>query len=207
MTKHLLCLIPYLAVLVGLYWFDSAWPAMLIYHALMLAVLARKRQRARFRQVLAGWRRGAGAAAVAFGLGAGVLLFFLAPPAGLDVARLDPILARIGLSGSGFLAFAIYYSLVNPGLEEAFWRGALGSDARGVVAADVLFAGYHLLVLHFFVGWIWLPVALVVLTAAAWLWRQATARYGGLAIPVVSHLAADASLMVAVGLLLIGTGS
>ena len=84
-------------------------------------------------------------------------------------------LADIRLSDLSWTVFILYYMTVNPILEETFWRGYLGSDARGLRWNDIWFAGYHVLVIASFVGAGWVAAGFVGLLAAGWLWRQ-TAR-------------------------------
>jgi membrane protease YdiL (CAAX protease family) len=110
---------------------------------------------------------------------------------------LGPVLGRLGLSGAPWLAFMVYYTLVNPFIEEWYWRGVLGSESRLPVASDVAFAGYHAVVLVAFIPAYWAALTAASLTGAAWLWRQLAARAGGLLVPVATHLLADLSVIVA----------
>ena len=91
---------------------------------------------------------------------------------------------------------------VHPVLEELFWRGGRAGARRPVPDwRDVAFAGYHVPVLWFFVGPGWVALSFVVLAAGSWLWRLADHRFGGLGVPLVSHAAADLSIMVAATLI------
>jgi len=139
-----------------------------------------------------------GSGLILFGLGAGGLLYLLGPHAGLNETFVAPILNKLGLGQRSFQFFALYHALINPWLEEAFWRGHLGSNSRKIVAGDVFFAGYHLLVIILFLSWAWCAVAFGVLILAAWFWRQIATRNKGLLVPSISHLVADGSLMLAV---------
>ena len=54
----------------------------------------------------------------------------------------------MGLSSStSWLLFIAYFSLVNPFIEEYFWRGVLGSNTKKFYIGDLVYAGYHALVL------------------------------------------------------------
>ncbi|MCP4292053.1 MAG: CPBP family intramembrane metalloprotease [bacterium] len=187
--------IAYLAMIFGLHIFESAWLAFAIYHGLILIVMLGKGDRKYWRELFAGWDWKFGLGAVVFGLGGGLVLYFLAPYAGVDSGLIQPVLNRLGLTGKAWLIFVFYHSLVNPFFEEAFWRGKLGSNSRRLILNDLFFAGYHLLVLLLFLDWPFLVLAFVVLVLAGWLWRQLRVRCGGLAVPVVSHMAADGSIM------------
>lgn len=148
-----------------------------------------------WRELFAGWDWKTGIGSIVFGLGGGVVLYLLAPTAGIDATMIGPVLEQLGLHGQSWLLFVIYHSLVNPWIEEAFWRGRLGSDDRLPILNDFLFAGYHALVLVLFMDWIWIALAVFLLTVAGWLWRQLRTRNKGLLVPIVSHLSADASIM------------
>lgn len=192
-------LIPYLAMLVGLHILGSAWLSFLIYHGLVLVAVGRRP--ALWRDLSRGGHFPTGVAAMVFGSLGGVVLWLLAPIAGVDAQSITPALQKLGLSGTSWLLFVFYHALINPWFEEILWRGKLGSDARTLVAGDVLFAGYHVLVLMLFLAWTWIALAFAMLVSAAWFWRQLRRRHDGLLLPVLSHLAADASIMSVVYLL------
>jgi hypothetical protein len=179
-------LLPYAAIATGLGVFRSAWLAMALYHAGILAVMV-VGSGGRIGSLLRGWSAVPAAFAVGFGASGAILLRILWPHAVRDgfAARL----LEIGLHGESFVAFAFYHALVNPWLEEWYWRGWLGSAARGPVLRDAAFAGYHLIVLTRFLDWPWATACFVALTVAAWVWRRLAARCGGLLVPVLSHVA------------------
>lgn len=190
----LLALIPYGAVLIGLTLCGRAWLAIGIYHAGMLLAIPPRT----WQGVTKGWTRGHGVSLSAFCALSGPALgiaYWIGVPIGVSTRE---ALAAFGLSGSSFHAFVAYYVLVNPVLEEVFWRGRLLRAARGITHVDVLFAGYHVVVLAHFMSLPASALALVVLTGVAWLWRRSVRRTGGLAISVVSHAIGDASVMAAV---------
>lgn len=198
MVFHYLALIPYLAMILGLHLGRSAWLSFALYHGGILLVMLRPEARHHMGRLLSGWDWRQGTAAIVFGLGGGLLTYALAPIAGLDGPRLAAEMARLGLQGPAWILFALYHALLNPWFEEVFWRGRLGDDRRGLVANDLLFAGYHILVLTLFLDWGWVLLSFLVLTAAGWLWRQMRRARRGLLLPVLSHLAADAGIMAAV---------
>jgi membrane protease YdiL (CAAX protease family) len=195
----LLALIPYAAMLIGLHWLGSAWNSFLIYHGLVLVAVWRDADLRR--DLLRGWHNRVGLGAIGFGIGGGVLIYTLAPYAGINADLINPAIAKLGLTGTGWLLFVIYHTLVNPWFEEILWRGKLGHDGLRPVWGDVLFAGYHVLVLMLFLEWSWTLLAFAVLVAAGWFWRQLRRRHQGLLLPVISHLAADGSIMAVVYML------
>jgi len=186
--------IPYVAVLVGLYALHSAWAAVLLYHAGIAAVWLAAGRRPGLRSLFAGLRATLAVPLVLGALAVGPLVFFAWPHAALE-PEMRALLARFGLSGGSLAAFAVYSALANPALEELFWRGALLDGARRPAPGDALFAGYHALVLALVVEWPFALAAVVALAAAAWLWRLAAIRCGGLAVPCLSHLSADLAVI------------
>jgi len=197
--QRCLFLIPYVAMIVGLHLLGSAWVSFLIYHGLVVLTIWRDAELRR--DLVRGWCTKIGVAAIGFGIAGGAMMLLLAPYAGIDAALINPGLAKLGLAGAGWLLFVIYHTFVNPWFEEILWRGKLGCDSKRPVADDFLFAGYHVLVLMLFLDWIWIALAFVVLTIAGWFWRQLRRRFGGLLLPVLSHLAADGSIMIVVYML------
>lgn len=190
-------LIPYLAVIVGMIWLRNAWMAAVGYHLGMAAILALDRGWPRRRTAQSGGRPLHVAAAVLGGLGAGVAIFLLWPLFGVP-RGFGSLLARFGLSGASWPLFILYFCAINPWLEEFFWRGYLGAADRTPARHDFFFAGYHVLVMAFFVHWSWAAATLLILASVAWGWRQATRYYDGLLVPIVSHLCADVSIIMAV---------
>jgi membrane protease YdiL (CAAX protease family) len=190
-------LVPYVAVLIGLYLFESGWASILVYHVAAVTVLATTGAwRTRFRPT----KRLAPALLTAVIVGSalvGPVIYGAWSRVHLGDVVLNAELESLGLSGVAWTAFAVYYFTVNPVIEEYFWRGYLGSTRRGIAASDLWFAGYHVFVVVLFVGTPWILVSFLGLTAAAWIWRQIATATGGLLIPVVSHAVADASLIVA----------
>ncbi len=193
---------PYVGVGVGMYLLGSGWAAIGIYHLFMICGVLLARGRNGFAGMFKGWRSSWGVPALVGCTGGGALIYFLWPllhPPDLELAS---ALAQYGLSPTPLIWFAIYYCIVNPPLEETFWRDVWGSPTRGLHYSDILFAGYHGVVLILFVTWPWALLAVAILTTTAWAWRFITNRFGGIAIPLWSHLTADVAVMAAVFLIL-----
>ncbi len=182
---------------IGLHLLHSGWAAILGYHAGMCLLLWAGGGWPSASRLARGWTWKEGTASAAFGAAAGPAILLLWPLAADPSNPLQERLAGLGLQGSAWWAFVAYYALVNPPLEEAFWRGWLRSPSRAPAPVDALFAGYHALVLPLFIGWPWVVLAFACLVGAAWLWRRLAQRCGGLAIPAVSHLVADVSVIAA----------
>jgi len=189
--------IPYIAVALGLYILENAWAAILLYHAGIVIVLARRRERLAG-VLLRGWNLGI-AIVGAFGCAlAGGLVFLLWDVIHIEGLSLGTTLAQFGLGGASWIVFVLYFTFIHPPLEEAFWRDHMMRTARGPHFVDAAFAGYHILVLVLFVTPVWTAISFLLLAGVAWVWRLMALRYSGLAIPVFTHAAADASIMVAV---------
>ena len=178
--------LPYAAVLLGIYALHRAWIAVLVYQAGMLAVIAADPRRFPLRRSARPGR--VETAVVVLGALAGPALAIAWPWLGVRDS-LTPRLAELGLTGAGWGWYLVDYSLLNPVLEELFWRGRPRSE-RASRAGDLVFAGYHVLVLALFLPALWVFIAFAMLWVAARLWRLVTARTGNLATAVLSHAVA-----------------
>ena len=188
--KNLSALIPYITVLIGLHIFKNAWVAILLYHAAILIVLLRTNNRIYFKGLLRGWNWRVGFPMTIASLGAGQFIFLLWPFVKIDGLNLALILPEYGLHGFSWTAFMIYYCLSTPIFEEAFWRGYLLAPGRYPAGPDMLFAGYHIIVLLLFLKPLAILAVFISLVIVAWIWRMITIKYNGLAVPLVSHLVA-----------------
>lgn len=194
LRPYLLASMPYLAVLIGMYGLHNAWLAMVSYHALALLALGRRADWSLLRR---GWRLGVGLAVTAFCGLAGLALYLAYPVASREGLVLSETLSAYGVPHNGWWFF-IYYCVLTPPVEEMLWRDRLATEARGVTRFDLLFAGYHLLVLTPFLEPLWLGVAFASLAFASCLWRYTRRATGGLAIAVISHFVADITVMYAI---------
>lgn len=180
-------------MLLGLYRLRSGWAALLLYHAGMAAWLAASGFRPE-KPVLGGWKTFS--LYVAGGLAAGPALVLVWPLARLPEAGISGLLSGFGLAGWPLAVFAAYYSIIHPMLEEAFWRFRPATPAAGW-AEDALFAGYHLLVLRFFLKPAFLPPVFLALLFSGAAWRRIILG-GRWPEAVLSHAAGDAATMAAV---------
>ncbi|MDF3127896.1 CPBP family glutamic-type intramembrane protease [Kiritimatiellaeota bacterium B1221] len=191
-------LLPSIATLIGMWVLGEALLAVMIYHAGIFGCLLWKK----FSLDEGG--RGLNLPLFA-GLGSICLLTWpmihlLWPLMVLPGVELGELLMKWRISGGTVWVFVIYSVTIHPVLEESFWRGMM-PDHWG---SDVLFAGFHLIVLAFLVQIIWLPAVFSVLAAASFIWRQAVRKTGGLAVPILTHALADLGVILAVRGLLAG---
>jgi membrane protease YdiL (CAAX protease family) len=189
--------VPYLAVGLGLLVFHNAWAAILTYHAGILAVIFLSKPRIPFRKIVRSSNYKWLMFSVAIGACGGAVLYLLWPLLSVrpDIAV---YIRSIGLTPASWPVFIVYYVLVNPTLEEYYWRGYLGSKSKRPLLNDFLFAGYHLIVLGGNIAVPWLVVVFLVLGGAAWYWRQISRITGGLLTAILSHLAADITVIMAI---------
>jgi membrane protease YdiL (CAAX protease family) len=123
------------------------------------------------------------------------LVFILWEYMQLENVRLDTALVGFGLHGTSWFFFMIYFSTIQPFLEELYWRGYMECNHKFFSWMDLAFAGYHILVLCLFIKWLWLIIAFIVLTAAAFGFRRIAYKLEGLAVPLLSHMVADISII------------
>lgn len=189
--------IPYLAVALGMYGARNAWAALFLYHAGMLATIAlAKGERAANgkSRLKPSWLP---LITVVFAMG-GVLLYALWPLLGRDGGIVADRLAVFGVTARNWPFLALYFCLANASIEELFWRGSLGSDTRLITSNDMFFAGYHSFVMVAFANPIWAVPVFVACVFGGWMWRWLRSISGGLLLPILTHIAADASIAIAV---------
>jgi membrane protease YdiL (CAAX protease family) len=192
-----IAVIPFAAVALGLFAAHSAWAAIFLYHAGILVVLFTGGRRRVILKVARGWCAVAAVAGAVTGACAGIAIYVLWPYIDATDGGLGFLLSQFGLAGRSWIVFAVYYATVHPLLEELLWRGNDLSTGPGPSWLDAAFAGYHMLVLQYFIGPFWIAVSFVVLFLVSWLWRILARRFGGIAVPLLSHAVADASIIIA----------
>ena len=190
-------ILPYLAVWAGLFLFKNAWLTLIGFHVAILIALAVARPslpiNILFKSKSAKWILVSALVCSTSGIG----LYFLWGVFGI-VPNLPMRLESIGLNSASWFAFIAYFSLVNPFIEEYFWRGFLGSDSTKLRVGDVIFAGYHALVLWGRVHPLSILFAVIILTSAGWIWRQISREDGGLLAAVLGHMVADFSILMTI---------
>ncbi len=200
--KSSTALIPYITILLGLHILKSAWAAILLYHGAILVIVLKNGNPILFKRLFRGWSWKIGLPLAPISALSGLSLYFLWPLAGIQGSELPAVLRAYGLYGYSWVIFIIYYCISTPVLEETFWRGYLSIPNRCPSAPDILFAGYHIIVVILFLKP--LPIAIVFLSMViiAWIWRLISLKYSGLAIPFVSHLVVGISVIWFVNLIL-----
>jgi hypothetical protein len=185
--------LPYLAVAIGMYIFKNAWLTILLYHSGMVLFIAADSQRPAFRSILKGWNT-TWAWIIPASAAGGVAIYFLWPEMH-KLPDLSGLLSSYGLTGWKWTLFLGYYSIIHPPLEQFFWRGYLGNPSRNLRVEDIAFGFYHFFTMICFVDGFWALLSCLILIGSAWMWRQMVQKTGGLLIPALSHLIADASII------------
>lgn len=195
--KILTSVLPYLAVWAGLFLFKSAWAALLGFHlALLLAVFLLRNHlpiEMLFKISSPKWIT---LSVLLCGV-SGIGLYWFWDSFGI-AADLSQRLSALGLTESAWPWFIAYFVWINPLLEEFYWRGMLADLRRGLSWMDLVFAGYHALILWSRVQPFGIGIAMILLVAAGWFWRQVVREDGGLLAAALGHMAADLTILLAV---------
>jgi len=190
-------IIPYITIGIGLLVFHNAWLAILGYHAGMVTVILLSKTRISLKQSFKGNNCWIPLITALVGASGGILLYVLWPLLAVP-DDINLYIRSIGLNEQSWPVFLAYFTLINPLIEEYYWRGHLASATKCLTLNDLLFAGYHLLVLAGHMEAVWLLAVFFALAAGAWFWRQMNRLNGGLLASVVSHIAADIAVMLAI---------
>ena len=195
--KWLAPILPYLAVWAGLFLLKSAWGALIGFHLAILFSFFILRVNIPinplFKSKHAKWIF---ASVIFCGL-SGISLYFFWDWFGV-YNNLPEQVKSIGLSGSAWFPFILYFSIINPLMEEYFWRGFLGSDTKNLYIGDLIYAGYHAIILWGKTQPLSVLLAIVLLTAAGWFWRQIQREDKGALASILGHAAADFTILVCI---------
>ncbi len=200
LQKVISLLIPYATIGIGLFIFHSAWLAIFGYHIGIASVILVSRKRIPVKRLFKSNNYKTPVIMSVIGASGGVLLYVLWPFLAVP-SNIGSYTQSIGITEQTWSLFIAYYVLVNPVLEEYFWRGLLGNNSNWITANDLFFSGYHVLVLAGKMGAVWLLVVFLLLSLSAWFWRQVNKFSEGLLPSVVSHVTADISVMLTIYLM------
>jgi len=187
----------YLAVGIGIFQFHSAWGALVGFHLAIIFSLSIARpnipitvlfKSTNFKWILV---------SILLCGSSGFSLYFLWGKFGF-ADDLPAQVKALGLNSTTWLPFIAYFTLINPFVEEYFWRGYLGSTTKNLYVSDFIYSGFHGLILIGMVGAGSIVFALSALIVAGWLWRQIAREDHGLFAPVLGHVAADFTILMAV---------
>jgi hypothetical protein len=200
MKRYAAPLVPYITLGLGLLVWRNAWVALVGYHVLMLAIVFFSREHFDLPVLVRSANMRLTLIAALGGLLAGVLLYLFWPLLAVP-SDLNAYLRTIGLAATAWPFFIAYFVVLNPWIEEYYWRFFLGSDRTTPIVNDLFFAGYHVMVLAGKIDVVWLVTMFVVLIVAAWAWRQLNRLSHGLLPSLLSHQAADITIILTIYLL------
>jgi membrane protease YdiL (CAAX protease family) len=195
--KWIAPMLVYLAVGLGLLVFQSAWGALLGFHLAILLSLLIARPSLPITILGQNHNRIWIMLSVLLCGSSGITLYFLWKDFGV-AADFSAQVQSLGLNSQTWPPFILYFALVNPFIEEYFWRGYLGNPIKGLYRSDFLYAGFHGLILIGKVRAGSILFGLLVLVLAGWFWRQIMREDQGLLAPVLGHMAADLTILLAV---------
>jgi membrane protease YdiL (CAAX protease family) len=190
-------IIPYITIGIGLLVFHSAWLAILSYHIGMVTILSISKTGIDRKHVFQGNSYWIPLITALVGVGSGILLYILWPLFSVP-DDINSYIRSIGLNEQTWPVFLIYFIIVNPLIEEYYWRGYLATATKGIALNDLLFSGYHLIVLAGYIETIWMIVVFFALTIGAWFWRQMNRLNEGLLASIISHIAADITIILTI---------
>lgn len=188
---------PYLAVGLGVFWFRNAWAALLGFHLAILLSLWLVRSQVPANILLKSNHIRWVVLSVILSGSVGIFLYLSWSAFGI-ASDLAARVAALGLSSSNWIAFIAYFALVNPFMEEYFWRGYLGSPTKKPHMSDFVYAGFHALTLAGSMPVASILYSLTALVLAGWFWRQIAREDGGLLASVLGHMAADFAILMVV---------
>jgi membrane protease YdiL (CAAX protease family) len=195
--KWLTPILAYLAVGIGLFGVHHAFLALLGFHLAIVLSLILARSSVPLTILFKSRRTRSVILNILLCGSSGISLYFFWSSLRI-VSDLSAHVEALGLTQTTWPVFITYFVLVNPMVEEYFWRGYLGSPTRNVHASDFLYSGFHSLILLGKMPTGAILYSLVLLSLAGWFWRQVAREDGGLLAPVLGHMAADFTLLMAV---------
>jgi membrane protease YdiL (CAAX protease family) len=195
--KWIAPLLAYLSVGIGLFVFHSAWGTLMGFHAAIIISLLIARPTVPIKILLTNKDFKWILLSVILCGSSGVTLYFLRDSFGF-ASDFSAQVASLGLNDSNWPLFIAYFVLVNPWIEEYFWRGYLGNKTKSLHSSDFIYAGFHTLILYNKVHTGSIIFGSCVLVIAGWFWRQAAREDEGLLAPALGHMAADLTILVAI---------
>ncbi len=177
---------PYIAVAVGLFLFRNAFMAVSIYYVGILIFIVLGIRGGVIKRVFSGWNTTIAFIAVLAGGLSGAVIFIMWDFAAIEGVNLAKILTDYGLVGKKAYVFAALAIIVNPLLEEIFWRGCLGGNSNKPEWVDAAFAGYHVPALLLVIQPTMAALAFAVLCVTGWVLRLIKYKLGGNAHSLLS---------------------
>lgn len=195
--------IPYIAILFGLFVFKNAFIAISFYYVGIMIFSSTTGGSRFIKSIFSGWDIRIAVFAVIMGGLSGVIVYSMWNVSALESIILKDVFAEYGLKGIRIYFFAALAIVVNPAIEEVFWRGLLGVKDRRINWLDAAFAGYHVPALLLVIKPLMAIPSFITLCGAGWGLRFIKNNLGGLLVPYLAHLAADMSIVAAIYFIII----
>ncbi len=191
--SRLWLLIPFLAFGIGMLGVRNAWVALVLYHLGILLALFWHQSRWQWRDLLRGFHGLAAAALIGSTVVMVLPLVFLGQAKGFTGEAVASHLEAFGLAGIGAPLFVAYFVLLNPPLEELFWRQLFYVPNLWPTFEDVAFGAFHFLIVVAFLPPHYALVMVAMGTLVAWSWRSLRRLFNGVSLPTLGLLSADAA--------------
>ena len=187
--------VPYIAVSIGLYLFHNAWIAFIAYHVCMITFIIAYGKEGRLKKLFCGWNWFIAIPLAVMSALIILLALAMRHEMVIDSEKMTQILSGFGLGKISFFVFAILFVSLHPLIEELFWRIFHWGPCRTHWPIDIAFAGYHVLVMVFFVKLSGSLMIFAIIAVAAILWRFCAEKLNGLATVFFSHIIADIAIL------------
>ncbi|MGD9677355.1 MAG: CPBP family glutamic-type intramembrane protease [Vulcanibacillus sp.] len=195
----LLSFVPYITTYFGLYVLSNAWIALLSYHLVIVIVLIkRNKELKKIRYLITNKKIFLSSIILTlFTLPLLILLWDFIKLPNLDLSNM---LKKFNLDGISFVLFIIYIATIHPVLEELYWRLIITYEKSNKLdfLFDIIFAGYHILVLTLFVKIPFVIISVIVLAISGMFWRYIIKRYQDYLSVFAMHSIADLLIMIAI---------
>ncbi|MGI5840492.1 MAG: CPBP family intramembrane glutamic endopeptidase [bacterium] len=203
---------PTLTIYIGLHIMDSVPLTFILFYGWLVIVpvfdtVIRERYSFRLALEFFGLKLSQGSLAAGFVTGILCLVTIFAgiswlQPYFFEVTYLRKLLQEWGFSGRYVYGMVLILFLVNPVLEEIYWRGFMAAklkDYGSFGAVNLIIAAsyglYHILSIAPMFKWPLNVLGAAPVFLAGLLWGGLRYKYGSLAGPIISHMLADAGIM------------
>lgn len=177
----------------GIHVLENIWWTIALFHSGILTCLFIHRKRFKPVVLFKGWHWGWAVLNVLIGIVCGTIIYFAWDIFGIS----GDALKTLGFGNRKWLLM-IYFSTINPMLEELFWRAlppvlppeeAMRHTEKNawLTASDIAFAGYHVIVVSGFAGILFCTISFIGLLFGAVMWRRLYHTLNGLLVPLLTH--------------------
>ena len=153
--KYIFILLPVVSIIIGLYFLKNAILTIIFYHIGIIAILFFSKNIKLIKETLKGWDNITGLFLIILTPSVGLLTYILWPIIFKNDLDFYQILKIFGFNNYNWIIFIVYFSTINPILEELFWRAYFNKNKKYFLnniftIQDFGFAFYHLFVLIYF---------------------------------------------------------